>query len=570
MNEWFKKTVAHLKELWQKWSLVQKIILAGIVVVIIVAIVLLASLSSRPDTVRLYSQPVTDDAQLAKIVSRLEKDNVDVYVSNDGYISVKDKATAAHYRPILIAEGLEPSNVDVYSLLDTTSWSRNDFDDRTKWLRVTQSALKEHLEQLSGIARAEVRLVLPEETLFRSEQNPVSASVILYAEPNSDVLQKSSQVKGIQHLILTSVEGLTEENLSIVDGSTNVEINDWDGMAEADRISNIQKQQRLILKLETQYSSQVLDALQAIYTPDRVRIANMKIDMDMSEKQNTELKYTPFVMKEDNPNTVYDDSDIRESALLSEESVDIKETGTGYNPEGPAGTSGQNPPVYSDMSNVITETTQQGTKKNYAIGQINSSTVESPSIDRITVSVNVDGTWRKVVDEKGNYVMSSTGKGFERSYTPVSEEDLAQITRLVQGAVGYNKDRGDVVTVTNIAFNRQAEFDAEDEAYLKAQNTRRTILFALIGVAAVLIIFILVRFISRELERRRRLKEEELLRKQQAEREQALWDAKEQGVEVTMSVEERRRAELQENAIALAKEHPEDVAMLIRTWLMEE
>ena len=92
----------------------------------------------------------------------------------------------------------------------------------------------------------------------------------------------------------------------------------------------------------------------------------------------------------------------------------------------------------------------------------------------------------------------------------------------------------------------------------------------MIGVAAVLILFILVRFISRELERRKRLREEEMLRKQQAEREQALWDAKEQGVEVTMSVEERRRAELQENAIALAKEHPEDVAMLIRTWLMEE
>ena len=41
-------------------------------------------------------------------------------------------------------------------------------------------------------------------------------------------------------------------------------------------------------------------------------------------------------------------------------------------------------------------------------------------------------------------------------------------------------------------------------------------------------------------------------------------------MEVTMSVEERKRAELQENAVAMAKEHPEDVAMLIRTWLMEE
>ena len=54
------------------------------------------------------------------------------------------------------------------------------------------------------------------------------------------------------------------------------------------------------------------------------------------------------------------------------------------------------------------------------------------------------------------------------------------------------------------------------------------------------------------------------------EREKALWQAEQAGMEVTMSVEERRRAELQENAITMAKEHPEDVAQLIRTWLMEE
>ena len=41
-------------------------------------------------------------------------------------------------------------------------------------------------------------------------------------------------------------------------------------------------------------------------------------------------------------------------------------------------------------------------------------------------------------------------------------------------------------------------------------------------------------------------------------------------MEVSMSVEERRRMELQENAVNMAKEHPENVALLIRTWLMEE
>ena len=39
--------------------------------------------------------------------------------------------------------------------------------------------------------------------------------------------------------------------------------------------------------------------------------------------------------------------------------------------------------------------------------------------------------------------------------------------------------------------------------------------------------------------------------------------------EVEMSVEERARLEMQENAVNMAREHPEDVAQLIRTWLVE-
>ena len=72
------------------------------------------------------------------------------------------------------------------------------------------------------------------------------------------------------------------------------------------------------------------------------------------------------------------------------------------------------------------------------------------------------------------------------------------------------------------------------------------------------------------MERRRRLREEEMLRKHQLEREKTLWEAEQAGMEVTMSVEERERAELQESIMAMAREHTEDVAMLVRTWLMEE
>jgi flagellar M-ring protein FliF len=92
----------------------------------------------------------------------------------------------------------------------------------------------------------------------------------------------------------------------------------------------------------------------------------------------------------------------------------------------------------------------------------------------------------------------------------------------------------------------------------------------LAGILLLFIAFIAVRLISREAERRRRAKEEELARQHQEMRERAFQEAEEQGMEVSMSVEERKRMELQESAINMAKEHPGDVAQLIRTWLLEE
>ena len=96
------------------------------------------------------------------------------------------------------------------------------------------------------------------------------------------------------------------------------------------------------------------------------------------------------------------------------------------------------------------------------------------------------------------------------------------------------------------------------------------LIYGAIGLGVILVAFIAFRLISKEIERRRRLREEELARQHQAMREAALRSAEEEGVEVEMSVEERARMEMQENAINMAREHPEDVAQLIRTWLMEE
>ncbi len=562
MGEWLKKMLAKAKELWGKWSVVQKVILFGIIAVVIGAIILVSNISTAPTTVQLFSTAITDAGARDRIVFRMDEAGVESTVSESGMISVKDSATARRMRSLLISEGLVPNNVDPWEVFDNLGeWSTTDYErDNAKQRAVTEQVTQQ-IQALDDIVFANVMISFPERRTFTSEQNPITASVIIEGKPNSDIATNKSKIKGIQNIVKFCVTGLTDENISIIDNSTGNIINDFEGLESVDRVNLVAKQQKQIAELEARYRVSVLNALQQIYTADRVRDLNLKIDMDWSEKTESKVTYSAIEVKPDNEDTPYDDSEYVMTLPISSETVDKTSKGTVYNPEGPAGVEGQNPSVYSDMSNTYTLTEEHGEKVNNAVNSSHMEETKAPTIERVSVSVNIDGTWKKTTNPDGS---------IEREYIPLDAQEIADATSLVQGAIGYKRDRGDVVNVTNIKINRDAQFAEEDAELIRKEQTRKTIIYVGIGIIAVLIAFIVFRMISREIERKRRLKEEEILRKHQMEREKTLWEAEQAGMEVTMSVEERERAELQENAIAMAKEHPEDVAMLIKTWLMEE
>jgi flagellar M-ring protein FliF len=567
MNEWLKKLISQLTILWGKWTLVQKLILGGIVAAAIIAVVVIFSVSSAPTMVPLIDAPIADEAARDKIVVRLNEENVKTSVSAAGVISVPDEKTARKMRAILIREDLIPKNVDPWAIFDIERWTITDFERNVNKRRAIIEEVRQHIKALDDIDDANVVVNIPEKTLFSEDQNPVTASVVLYIKPGSDIATNRKKVEGIQKLLKFAVEGLKDENITITDSSGTV-LNDFKGMADFDRLTRIEKEQKLIAQLEAQYRAKILNALQAIYGIDRVRDLNLKIDMDMSDKAIQQRDYLPTVIKPDNPETPYDDSEVVPSITLSSETSTTRWQGSGYNPEGPAGVEGQTAPAYKDMSNLYGLSEQSIVKKNELVGQRDTTETVSPSMGRRTVSVNIDGVWKKKRDEKGNFVIKEGS--IEREYVPIGEDELKEASKAVQDAIGYDRARGDSVSVLNIKFDRTTQFEKEDSAYLQKMQTQQTILISLVALAIILVAFIFYRMITRELERRRRLKEEELLRKHQMEREKTLWEAEQAGMEVSMSVEERKRLELQENAINMAKEHPEDVALLIRTWLMEE
>ncbi len=568
MNEWFKKTGAKFKENWSKWSIVQKLILVGVVVVIIAVIVVMARTSAKPTGVPLFNTAISNQTARENILYRLDEENVKYSISSDGKILVDDDVTARRMRNILIDEDLVPKDVDPWGFLNVSQYSITDFERENNKNLAVKKSVKAQLEALSDIASADVEIGFPDDALFTESQKPVSASVILTFKQGCDIAPGSKKVHTIQKILLHSIVGLKDENITIssVDG---VQLNDFSGLEALDRLSLAEREQKLRTKHEVEVRAKVLKALQSIFTPDRIRQVVVKIDWDMSEVVSDKTIYSPVEITPQDPEKPYDTRVTRDYLPLSSQTVTKEWTGTGYNPEGPAGVEGQNPPVYSDMSNVIGKSVETGVTQNNVINteQRHENVHSQPG--RVSVAVNIDGRWKAKYDKNHNYVITEDGH-IDFTYTPVSAEVLDEATKYVQSAIGYDKIRGDSVSVTSIQIDRDEEFEKLEDEYFAAQKRKFMIMIVLAGIILILLAFIIFRFVSREIERRRRLREEEILRRQQAEREKALWEAKDQDMQVTMSVEERKRAELQENAIAMAKEHPDEVAMLIKTWLMDD
>jgi flagellar M-ring protein FliF len=566
--DWLKKLFAQIRGLWTKWSLAQRVILGVIVLAVAGGLTALFTISSVPTMIPVIDVPIQDEAVRDRIITRINEEGIRAEVSAAGVIQVADEVSARRLRSLLIREDLIPTGTDPWAIFDQDRWTITDFERNVNFRRAQTRMVTDHIKALDEVDNADVSIVYPEQVLFRSEQNPTTASVIITPRPGSDIIANRNKIEGIQKLLRFAIEGLTDENIVITDQAGNV-LNDFENMAAIDRLNVIERENKLIQAQEAKYRAQVLGALKKTFGDDRVRDLNIKIDMDMSRRSTARETYTPITVRPRTPGLPYDDSELVNSFTISENTSDTTWEGTGYNPEGPAGVEGQTPPAFKDMSNLFGKMTQQTRTHNEVVNSEKSEEERSPQIDRVTVSVNIDGQWKWKWDEKRNPVIAADGS-IEREYTPVPPEQIRAAQLLVQDAVGYNAGRGDSVTVQNIPFDRTVQFKEEDAAYFRQKQFQTTLLIFLIGVVILLISFIAFRAISRELERRRRLAEDERARREQAIRESALAQAEEEGVDVSISVEERARLELQENVANMAREHPEDVAQLIRTWLLEE
>jgi flagellar M-ring protein FliF len=569
MNEFFKNMMDKVKELWSKSTLVQKIILFGIIGGVILALILAVNFSAAPSRVPLIQVPITAEEDFRNISLELDKEGVSYTTSEDNMIYVQDHETARRMRTVIVQRGLMPQGTDPWAIFDMDRWTLTDFERDVNLRRAITGQLEQHILALEDVDDVNVNLVLPEDALFGADQNPVTASVRITPKPGSDISTNRTKISGIVRLIMLAVEGLQEENIVITD-HTGVVLNNEDQLKEFDRLALGARELKYKQDLERDIKNDLLAELQAIFREDRVRILKVEAELDTDKMTTEREEFFPIEMTPEDPTTPYPDREVIISTPISRNSRDVEFVGSGWNPNGPPGSEGQTPAVYRDADNLVGEYRDNSNTENFAVNREVSNSEKSPlKIKKYAVSVAIDGLWNWVYDEEGEVQLEPSG-AIVREYVPVPPERIREVDALIKGAIGYNQARGDLVEVRTIPFDRTAEHRAEDDELRSRRQFESFLLWSVVGLAIILVGFIVSRLVAKELERRRRLREEELSRQHQAMREAALRSAEEEGVDVEMSVAERARLEMQENAINMAREHPEEVAQLIRTWLAED
>lgn len=504
--------------LWQNLGKKQRYLIIGSAVLIF-AIILAGSYwwGGRPDYVPLFTNLEAKDA--GEVVAKLKEMKISNEISGNGTTILVPSKDVYRVRLDLASQGLPRGNKG-FEIFDQNKFGATEFQNKMYLLQALQGELTRTIEQMSEVEKARVHIVLPEDSLYKKNEKPATASIMLKLRPSAQLSRE--QVRGIVNLVAHSIQGLKPENVTVVDSDARVLNDPADpmGVASAGSLTQIEMTKKVQDDLQKNVQTLLEQVLGAGKTAVRVNV-ELSFDQRTVDKQTFE----PVV---DDKGIIRSSQDINES---------YKGGGTGQG--GPPGTTSNIPGyVANNSNNSQSNYEKKEATRNYEINETKEKVVAAPgSIKRLTVAVLVDAD--------------------------INRTQQDSITKTVSSAIGINPVRGDTISVESIAFNTElADKQKKEEQDYQKQQTQALWLKIGLGVLALAAVLYIIRMVARRREREAELQEI------------AATLPAEQGMDIQkeqeLTPQEKERLEQREEVEKMAKAKPEDVAQLIKSWLADE
>lgn len=521
-----QKFLQQILDMWKKLNVRQKAILVGMVLTVFIGIIVLGSWAGQPDYTPIATDLTVDTA--AQVTAKLDEVKIAYQVSDDeSTVSVpaKDKHTA---RMALATDGLLGSKNIGFALFDQTKMGTTDFERRVNYLRAIQGELEMTISTIKGVKASRVHITIPEERFFEKDQKPAKASVTLQLDPGVEL--DPEQVTGVVNLVVSAVEGLDPKNVVIIDSSGNILSDQRFGDDDFANGQGAIKQLKIQDEFNKQVEGNIQTMLEQVLGPGKV-VVRVNAVLDFDKKEINRDTYTPVV----------DDHGIARNVEQLQEYFDSSSGASGA----PGTTS--NPPTYpmgGTSGGAVNEKYQ--TKTSYEINNVKEQQQVAPGyVKRMTVTVIIDNE--------------------------MTQRQLDALNRSVADAAGIDQQRGDSVTILGIPYDRSFADAAQKEFAASSQNKNRDLIIFILEILGILLAFFLMYralFGKKEKKHRGDVDEDDMGIDFLVGEEPLI-----PGIMPKLgklSPEDIEKQKLLEEIEELARKNPQDVASLIRTWMVED
>ena len=425
--------LAQLKAAFSNLSLGKKITLAILILGSVAGFIFLMNWSGQSEFQPLFTNLDSEDA--SAVLSKLKEQKIEYRIASNGSTILIPEQYIYEIRMQMASAGLPQGGGIGFEIFDNTKLGMTAFAQNVNFQRALQGELARTINRIAEIESARVHIVMTEKSLFVEEEEPATASVVLKLQPGKYL--NPSQVKGIVHLVSSSVARLRAENVTVVDSNGKMLAGAKDTSSfESLSSDQLDYQARVEKNLENRVRTMLVSAL-----GENKAIVRLSCSFDFKKQERTEELYLP------------DNKVVRSEQVLNEITSE-----PGITPQGVPGIRSNMPgDGTAAQENRSLESNSIFEKKdrtvNYEIGKVISHTNDPVGeMTRISIAVLVDGTYKRIEKKKGTV---------EWEYVPRTAEEMAKFENLVKRAVNFDSSRGDEVDIVNIPFETK-KLDEEE------------------------------------------------------------------------------------------------------------
>lgn len=532
MRDRLTSSLMPLQRTFHAFTLTQKTIAAVGALALIVGGFLVFRWAATPAYAPLYTNLASADA--AAIVENLDASGTAYQLADGGSTIKVPRADVYDTRIKLSGEGLPAESSEGYAILDGQDLSTSQFQEQTGFKRAMEGELASTIEAIDGVDTAVVHLALPQEKIFADEQDATTASVLVQTRPGSTL--SPGQVQAVVHLVASSVEGLDPDQVTVADGTGTVLSTSGDGF---DGMADTRSQQ--VASFEERMSESVQDMLDRVLGAGNTAV-QVTADLNFDKSLTNTTRY-------------FSDP---ETPPLSESNQTERYTAPGQ-PRlgGVVGPDGALDPGAGAGQGEKTDYTKKQTTSDNAVGQTVEQREAAPgNVDSLHVGVVLD----------------------TQALGGVAIEDVQE---LIASGIGIDEERGDTVEVTSMPFDREAEEAAAAALAAEQAAEERAALMSMLRTGGMVLLVVLLALGAWLRGRRRdraRLEAtnyvvEQLRREPPLERK----PEPELIAPAVAVLDSPTYAELPDvhattrgEISALVERQPEEVAQLLRGWLVEQ